>query len=200
MTPWKPPHDYFRSTDPVFILGGGPSMKLVEPERLRGKQIIAVNNAGLDIAPWADVLYWADRVWASWNRERIPLHTGKFKVTRNVAPSIELPCEVHVVHRRPREDFAEPGYVAGFCGGSNAMNLAVHMGARDIVLLGFDMRPGNYHSDHRRPPTPDQHAKKFIPAIARMAPELACRGVRVTNATPGSALKCFPIASVGDVL
>mgnify|MGYP001617909464 CR=1 FL=1 len=46
------------------ILGGGPSLTLGQCETVRvaGCRVIAVNNA-YELAPWADILYFADRHW-----------------------------------------------------------------------------------------------------------------------------------------
>ena len=184
----------------AFILGGGPSLKGFDAECLRGKgRIIAVNDAGLHLAPWADVLFWADRRWLDWNHDKLGLHTGAWKVTRSW-PHLPLPHKVHWLDFKPKILSTSPTALGGICGGSSALNLAFLLGADPIVLLGFDMRPGNWHSNHRKPPAPGQHANKFIPTLTAMAPEIAAHGVRVLNATPGSALECFPMVDIEAVL
>jgi len=86
--------------------------------------------------------------------------------------------------------------------GYQAANLALHAGARRIILVGYDMRrgPGNlahWHGDH--PP----HMNNAPPdALARFAaafdsvPETLPAGVEIINATPGSAVTAFPFASL----
>lgn len=182
------------------VLGGGPSLKGFDCARLRRRaRVIAVNNAGLDLAPWADVLFWADRRWLDWNHQRLGEHTGPLKITRK-PPQIDTGHDIKVMRFLPRRLSHERDALGGWCGGSSAINLAYLMGARVIILMGFDMRPGNYHADHRLPPIEGQHRERFIPTLEAMEPELTARGVTVLNATPRSALRCFPFAHIEELL
>ena len=200
--PWRIPLGAWAGS-PAFILGGGPSLARVDLDRLRGRgRVIAVNNAGLDLAPWADVLYFADgwQRWLGWNVDRLDRFKGDKIVTRaRLVPWPEAPKIWRVAHDMAIPHVVDGSAVAGVCGGSNAISLAWQLGASPIVLLGFDMRPGNYHSDHKRPPKPGQHALTFIPALERMA--RAMRGPQVVlNATPGSALRAFPSVDLEELL
>lgn len=161
--------------------------------------MIAVNDAGLHLAPWSDILFWADRRWLDWNHEKLHLHTGLWKVSRKV-PHLNTGYDVKVVGFLPGRLSNDPEYVGGHCGGSSAINLAYLLGAKRVVLLGFDMRPGNWHNNHKLPPQKGQHENRFIPALKVMAPGLAEAGCEVVNATPGSALTCFPMISLEEVL
>lgn len=194
---WSVPREW--GGERVFILGGGPSLSHAPLAALRGAgRVIAINDAFL-LAPQADVHYFADARWFEWNRSDLSVFAGRYRVTRAeiVAPGLDVR---RLRHDRRRDYSTDPGVLAGYCSGANAINLAALFGARDIILLGFDMRPGNWHDRHKTPPRPTHHRDKFIPSIERMAPHLAAAGVRVTNATPGSALTCFPIASPDEVL
>lgn len=196
---WQVPRAWEGET--AFVLGGGRSLDLVDVGRLReAGRVIAVNDAGLVRAPWADVLYFADAKWLNWNRDELHRFTGSRLVTRMT----ETPAagrEVLQVHRDKVNGLSrDPGAVAGWCSGSNAINLAFLFGARRIVLLGFDMRPGRWHDRHKRRSKPTIYADRFIPALERMARELRTEGIDVVNATPGSALACFPIAHPDGLL
>lgn len=168
-------------------------------ERLIGRNIIAVNNAGLDLVPWCDVLFWADKRWLDWNHGRLGEHYGRYKVTRKV-PHVATEHDIKVMEFTPKRLSKEQHAVGGWCGGSSAINLAYLMGARVVVLMGFDMRPGNYHSDHKLPHLDGQHRNKFIPTLEDMAPALLSRGVTVINTNPRSALRCFPFADIEELL
>jgi hypothetical protein len=184
----------------AFILGGGPSLKDFDAERLRGKgKVVAVNDAGLYMAPWADVLFWADKRWLDWNHDKLGLHTGRWKVTRK-APHIETGHDIRWLDFLPRALSLDPWRVGGWCGGSSAINLAFLLGANPIVLLGFDMRPGNWHANHQKPPLVGQHCDKFIPTLETMAFALEKHGAAVLNANPRSALRCFPFADIDELL
>ena len=74
------------------------------------------------------------------------------------------------------------------------MNLALHLGAAKIVLLGYDMeRDGTkehwFGSHPVKIPSP---YKKFIQHFDQVAPMLKRMGIDVVNCTRRTALKCFP--------
>lgn len=188
-----------------FVIGGGPSIRDFDFNRLRGRgRVIAVNNAGIepDRATWADVLFWADSRWLEWNHERLPNHTGQFKITRRPVPyAYSFP--VHEVGYAPNQYSRDPTRVGGWCGGGSAINLGALFGLRVIILLGFDMREQpvmNWHTNHQKPHVPMQHQNKFIPALNRMAPELLKDGVTVINTNRQSGLRCFPFADIEELL
>lgn len=198
---WRAPADRFAGRA-AFILGGGPSLTAEDVNRIKGRgAVIAVNNAGLDLAPWADVLFFADGWprWFGWNKDRLHEFKGDLIVSRAAVPQTD-PRLVTITHDNRSPLSRHPSKVAGHCGGSSAINLAYLMGARVIVLMGFDMRGGNWHQDHKAPPLPNAHRDRFIPALERMAPELEAEGVLVINTNPDSALRCFPFADLGDLL
>jgi hypothetical protein len=87
--------------------------------------------------------------------------------------------------------------------GCAAVNLALRFGAKHIVLLGFDMSSdvdekglprGNWHPNLVNSPDSSNYIK-YMEGFERVAAELRNRfpDVRVYNATPGSAMKTFPI-------
>lgn len=111
----------------VFVIGGGPSVKGFDFSRLKGRRIIAVNNAGFDLVPWADVLFWADARWFDWNHGRLGEHKGALKIARK-CPHIETEHDIKTVRFTPRRVSHWPDAVGGWCGGSSAINLAYLMG------------------------------------------------------------------------
>lgn len=198
MQPWTVPKDEWKG-DAVFILGGGPSLKGFDASRLRGRgRVIGVNNAGLDMMPDCDVLFWADSRWLDWNCHRLRDHVGKYKITRKrtIVPGVKF-----LRFHQPSEVIApDSSSVGGWCGGSSAIDLARLFGARVVFLLGFDMRPGNWHNNHLLPPLPDQHREKFIPTLEALAPQWLREGMKIFNCNERSALRCFPFISIDEVL
>jgi len=86
--------------------------------------------------------------------------------------------------------------------GAAAISLAHRLGAKRVILLGFDMRliggQKNWHDDHiEKFHKPFYRHLKSFPAIARDAREL---GIEILNATPGSAIKQFPFVDLEEVL
>jgi len=198
---WQVPREW--AGEPAFILGGGASLKGFDASRLIGRgRLIAVNDAGLDLAPFADVLYFADGMsrWFGWNLDRLHLFRGRYAVTR----AVDLITVEGVPIRRLWRDKGsslsrDPTKLAGICSGSNALNLAYLFGANPIYLLGFDMGGGHWHDNHKAPAR-DRYQSDFIPALERMGGELIAEGVEVFNCNPASALKCFPFADLETVL
>lgn len=209
---WTVPREWAGET--AYVIGGGPSLRGWNAEVLRGRgRVIAINSAWR-IAPWADVLYFADgrSRWFGWNL--VALQAGGFAGGRIVTRSNDLgdvgALTIHRLrHARGAAISRDPRALAGYCSGANAVNLAYLFGADPIVLLGFDMRPnGHWHAEHKRPSKPDKYAKHFIPAFERMAQALHDTEAqalhdteaRVWNATPGSALTCFPAVDPAAIL
>lgn len=186
---WSVPREWAGET--CHILGGGPSLKDVDVASLRGR-IIACNDAFLR-RPDADVLFFADPNWLVWNhdqRDEVRKFKGRYIITRTDIRRDGL--DIKCVRRDKTVPLSrDPHYLAGYCSGGNSINLAYLFGSAEIFLHGFDMKPGHWHDRHKTPDR-DLYATKFIPAIEQMARELAVDGIAVWNATPGSALQCFP--------
>lgn len=199
---WTVPRLWPGST--IYMLGGGPSLKGLDISCLQGQRVIAVNNA-YRLAPWADVMFFGDCRWYEWHRNELGDFAG-LKVTS---------CEAHankpnlrVLRRRnsPEGINTNPQFLSwNKSSGACALNLAYHLGAGKIVLLGYDMRrvddKCNWHDDHPIAKNPHHNPwERFLrpfPAIARDFERLH---VEVVNATPGSALEVFPIVEPETVL
>jgi hypothetical protein len=201
------------------VLGGGPSLTPAIAESLRGRcRVIAVNCAGIQsvdadgkthaaIAPWADVLYAADRMWWHQNLEAARLFYG-LKATIMPNGYADFTHEIDSVRILgnggpqgfdDRTDYLRTGWNSGY----QAMHLAAHLGAKRVLLLGFDMhaqKGEHWHGDHRWRPGYKSRYPLFIRSFAMGAPEFARRGVEILNCTEGSALQCFPMATVEEGL
>lgn len=190
----------------VYILGGGPSLKLVDVDRLRGQRVIAVNNA-YQIAPWADVLFFGDCRWLKWHEGGVRKFSGLKITTCDQHLSIlGEALRIRVVKKKnaPAGLFRDPSMLAWNANsGACAINLSVYLGAVRIVLLGFDMRKidgqGNWHADHPNGPNHDPYGK-FLARFPAIAASLQGMGVECINATPGSALTVFPIVDPAEVM
>ena len=94
-----------------------------------------------------------------------------------------------------------PAIHQGFNSGYQAINLALHFGAKRVVLLGFDMgATGDEHWFGKHPTELDSGRdwSRFIQAFESMQPESA--GLEVINATRITALRCFPRAPLRTVV
>ncbi len=212
---WRVSREWHGQT--CAILGGGPGLNQAQCEQVRaaGLRAIAVNNSYL-IAPWADILYFCDGHW--WDEHHGRKEYRRFpgrKVTlenkhvleraavpANMEPELLALCNYG---KEPRGICREPdGVYTGSNSGFQALNLAVHLGAARILLLGFDMRVvghrTHWHDGHPRPTPHDVYKNWMIPAFEAAVKDLQALGVEVINCTPGSALQCFPVLPLDEVL
>jgi hypothetical protein len=90
--------------------------------------------------------------------------------------------------------------------GYQAVNLARHLGASRIVLLGFDMqrsgKQAHFFGSHK-PPLSDPPDYRWVPwraAFATLVAPLADECISVVNATRSTALTCFPRMSIQQAL
>lgn len=198
------PSSQWKRNETCFILGGGFSLKDVDVELLRGRgRVVAINDA-YQLCPFADVVYWADTRWFRLHHERLAEHTAPFKVTRvdpefrhRVSPLYVLNLLIGSGLSSNRDA------VVGLDGGANAINVAHLLGAGTIVLLGYDMQAnGHWHNGHEGIKPTDQtvYDHDYIPAYGRLALSARKLGLKILNATPGSALKCFETVKLDEVL
>jgi hypothetical protein len=101
----------------------------------------------------------------------------------------------------------DPGRLRhGSNSGYQAINLAYHFGAKRIVLLGMDMHTdGHCHWRKRTVETTpgdfNQTLRQtMLPKFNSLVEPLREVGVEVFNATPGSALTCWPLCTLEEFL
>jgi hypothetical protein len=197
---WEVPELWPGAT--VFILGGGPSLADVDLAPLHSKRVIGVNQA-YKLGPWVDVCYFGDCGWYGQNLPAIRGYAGLKITSCSRCPEAGW-RHVHRVRRtKPYGIETKRDAVAwNNNSGASAINVAVHLGAKRIVLLGFDMQMKgdrkNWHQDYRgeqkNPALFEKHLRGF-PHIARDA---AALGVEILNATPESAVTQFPFVDIKD--
>ena len=202
----------FDKKRPVFIIGGGPSLRGFDWNRLRRKQCIALNLAYRPVN-WADAMFFSSNEFLYshgavggdgvhfWQLEKASKiittasHCGGCKGGKENRIEYVPPSTLDVI--------SDPSNVmaAGKGTGAQAILLAHHLGASKIVLLGFDNKPGHWakllgkHYAYARAPEAD-----VFDAYAEQFAEIAKLGLDVVNATPDSALDCFPIADPSTFL
>lgn len=199
----------------AYIIGGGPSVRDMPLSLFQGKNIIAVNNSW-EILRNSSVLYFSDHQWWTWNKEKVLNGFNGEIITDCSHKCFENEECVRRVFRQNRHglEWRDSASLAwNRSGGANAINVAVHMGATRIVLVGFDMRivdgaphgGNNWHDDHKFMPRDNCYQKflRFFPFInedlAKMNAETG-RDVRIFNATPGSALTLYPFVTLEKTL
>lgn len=183
----------------VVCMASGPSLTADDCAFVKGRaHAIAVNDAW-KLAPWADVLYSSDRPW--WTKHRgVPEFAG-LKISMGEPyrqfPDIRVLKNAGVKGVELKPDGLKNGRTSGYA----AINLAVHFGARRIVLLGYNMGwiGGRSHFFGRHVGLKNEDPAQFLTHYDTIVAPLKALGVDVVNCTPHSRLTVFPMASVREV-
>ena len=183
----------------VVCLGGGPSLTPEDVAACAGRRRIAINDA-YQLAPDCDVLYAADHQWWTRHPEAWDLNCLRYSLQPNKRPPHQV-IALQVTGLAGLESWAG-GLRTGGNSGYQAINLAVHLGASKIILLGYDMQKTggrlHWHPDH-----PEQRPcnfKAWISYFPTLVPHLAHRHIEVINASRETALDCFPQMSLAEAL
>ncbi len=187
----------------IAILAGGPSLTPDQVAQLAGREdirTIAIKDT-IRLAPWADVLYACDAKWWEYHGPKLAYTGLRYSLEAKSAKW------AHVLGWTSDSglEVDDPSKLrTGKNSGFQAINLAVHLGARRIILLGYDMKPGpkgELHWFGRHPyRTADPPFDAFRRLFHTMVEPLKAAGVEVLNATPCSALDCFPRVTLSDAL
>ena len=184
----------------VVVAASGPSLAAADLAAVRGRRPLIVVNDAYQLAPWADVLYACDQKWWAWHRGAPACSGLRYALDPGAAAygaTVLQNTGKTGLERSP--DGLRTGYNSGY----QAINLAVHLGAARIVLLGFDMQPSPAGLDHYFGQHPDHSAPPYLAcrrAFATLPAPLAAAGVVVLNASRATALDVFPRIALADEL
>lgn len=189
---------------PVFIVGGGPSLRGFDWERLRDKNVIAINRA-YEVVPQAAVLWWSDARFWRHHRDGITGHRAPYKATCTTGyfPEDEVPSWVFQYGMTGVSGFdTDPTHLRhGNNSAYAAQHLAAHLGAKLEILLGVDMRHGpkgesHFHEGHGFQHLEETLTNYMAPYFKSLQEPLAERGVAVLNASVDSALTVWPRCTI----
>lgn len=214
---WSVPRDWVGET--AFIVAGGPSVKGWPEGKdrkgrpypalagqnlglLKGRRIILVNSA-YETLPDADFLFFADHRWWGWHERAMKAFKGRIVTTSKVVTSDRV---LTLQKLKPPPALAgKPTHLAmQRTSLQGAINLAVHLGAARIVLLGADMQAApngrtHHHRPHPKPQKPGCWDKQMA-QLRELAPALAERGIEVVNCSPHSRIDWWPKRPLEDFL
>lgn len=182
-------------SETVFIIGGGPSLKDFNFNSLLGKNIIVINKAFYN-CPFAQILYWTDSRFYTWYKKDIDEFEGEKITIRShttYTDDIKILRKGKTYGLETAKDMLAHGNNSGYA----AINLAVHLGVKRIILLGYDMgnngRSSHYHDGYPVKATGDNIYKdQFIPGFNNLENELKLLKIEVLNASMYSKLTAFP--------
>jgi len=185
----------------MAILGGGPSLtaEQVAAVSAAGCRILAIKDS-IRLAPFADVLYACDAKWWKHYGPTLAYDGPKYALEAGAAPWATVLRNAGYSGLELEPDGLRTGKNSGF----QSIGLARHLGAKRILLLGYDMKPGPKGQHHWFGPHPyataDPPYRAFLDLFPTLVEPLKAAGVEVINCTPESALTCFPSASLADAL
>ena len=206
-----------KSSDTVFIIGGGPSVKrlLPEPDILEGRDIICTNNA-YKLYRDALALHFMDRPWWLWHQE--PQHNVKENFNGEFISSIAagkhdmIDKDLITYYTRIVEHGNKIvgglsdniNELKGNNTGHQALNIAYHMKYDQVVLIGFDLdnvaKSCHWHNDHKRITNRDMFAASMIPEFELTARWLKDKPMNVYNLNRKSAIRGFTFADLEDFI
>lgn len=187
----------------IVCLASGPSLTREDVEYCRGKAPVVAVSDTYRLAPWADVLYACDAKW--WEaHDGVPAFAGlKFALETSAArwPGVQV---LENTGDRGVE-LTPTGLRTGKNSGYQAVNVAIHLGASRVVLLGYDMQatigqPSHFFGEH--PPSLRRSSPfaMFCQHFASLVSPVKAIGVEIVNCSRATALTCFPVRPLEAVL
>lgn len=225
----------------VWILGGGPSLaeqfaipedvqqKVYDKEAplsafspylstIHDKHVIGINVA-FQFGEWVDIVFFGDHKFYLYQQADLTRYKGikvsshhRFEGREYEGMNVRyMPLD----NKKTYGISNRPGCVCwNQNSGAAAISLAVHLGAKRIILVGFDMTLGidgkkHFHTvysrrqkgeripDNSRIKMPFGRHLKGFPAIAADAYKM---GIEIINASPKSTIDVFPKRKVEDLL
>ncbi len=194
-------------------------------EFLHDKNVIGVNNAFM-LGDWVNVAFWGDKAQYRRYMEQYDAFGG-LKCTSHRKYSDNKIKSIQYIPLNARKMFGltkkNPFLSWNKNSGSAAINLAMHLGAKKIILLGFDMvndpktNRSHWHAGYPNPlntPTirdrkrgkketkrvPNKEKKppyeRHLKGFKAMSSDANKYGIEIINMNPNSAIEAFPKMSL----
>lgn len=215
------PTDVFKPDEPCFIIAGGPSLAEMDLEPLTGRPMITVNHSYV-LFPESTVHFSADGTWVERDGPKFDnIHKGRYRAfcrfqwkgDRTKGPLGMKVYDHDRIQANPKHrSYSDKGFctqmnhLRGNNSGGMAVNLSYHLGARLVILLGFDMQmKGDQMHWYKESPRSilgnrSTFTNIFLPVMSSMAEPAKEAGMRIVNCTPGSALAAFDTGKLEDYL
>jgi hypothetical protein len=187
----------------VICLGSGPSLLQSDIDSCRDRAKVICVNDTIRLCSWADALYCCDGRWVD-HYKGVPTFTGlKYSLTTQPGkwPGWQILRESGTFGLETEDRGA---IRSGRNSGYQAINVAVHLGATRILLLGYDMQrtKGHEHFFGAHPVGVNQPSPYplFVQAFASLVKPLADHGIEVINCSRHTALTSFSRHALCDAL
>ena len=191
------------ANETVYLIGGGPSLKNFNWNLLNGKKTIAINKS-IKFYPNADVVYWTDGRFHDWFKDEI----SKFKGLKyTITPRRDFKDDINLLKRGVKFglETATNALAHGNNSGYAAINLAIHLGAKKIILLGYDMsnngKESHFHDGYKVNATSEKiYTTHFLQGFSVLKESIKGMNIKILNASPTSRLNTFPIITIEEAL
>ena len=174
-------------------------------EQIHSSHVIAVNVA-YKIGNWIDIMFFGDVSTWHEDSENIVQFKG-LRVT--CAKELDDDSRLKWLQRDPRKRHGistNPEMVSwNNNSGAATINLAVHMGAKRIILLGFDMKLDEEKNQHwhkfysTKEKDITSTFRKHLSGFQEIKRDADLLGVEIINANPTSAITQFPRMNFKDI-
>ena len=197
----------------LFIVGGGPSLIDFNWSLLKDKNVLVLNR-GFEKVPNALGLLWNDVKFHKDNVKNIENFKGlKISTTRYILPGGSHLCECDIIWVKGKNywsDFSgaieESPYVInqGSNTGYSALNVAYHLGAKTIYLLGYDMKldkdKTNWHDGYpNQNPLAIEMIETFSQVFMGAEKLYKEKGIKIYNVNKDSRLTEFETKTIEEV-
>ncbi len=190
------------------LLGCGPSLTAEDVEYCRGRARVVCINTAYQLAPWADVLFASDWKWWKWHRDATATFAGLKYTVRDPSKRRWYPDALHLRAMMGSDFQTDPSCLGTPARGLSssgylAINLAVHLGAVRILLLGYDLcrdTQGRSHFFGEHPDGIKPPLSGFVTAFNALVAPLRKVGVTVVNCSRHTVLQTFPRMSLEAAL
>lgn len=195
------------------IVASGPSLTKEDCDLTKSENVIAIND-NYRMVPWAKILYACDGHWWDWHHEdeELKAFRGR-KITQDEEAAKKYGLEYIKSHETPGLCQTPWQISQGNNSGIQAINLAYHLGAKQIILLGYDLqaRPGKprwfgYHPNEQDIQRShwsnlnDNGKHRYVRYFDSVAEDAKKLGMEIINCSRGTALTCFPRMSLEQAL
>ncbi|PWJ93537.1 hypothetical protein C8D77_101216 [Mesorhizobium loti] len=199
---WAPDRSLEGQT--VVLIGGGPSHAEIDLALLKGHRFAAINSGCRKVRPIAtakDILYFTDNSWCEQHGDLIEGWPGPV-ICANRHSKNRLGDRIRCIDINDLT--ARIGGLSHHVQASSGHILSCLlqlMGAARLILTGFDCRVvdgrTHGHNDYNSLNDLPVFEGQFMPGWQALALLL---DIEIINATPGSAIPCFPFRSLEDCL
>jgi hypothetical protein len=168
-------------------------------DHLKGKCRVIVVNDNYQVAPWADAHYACDLKWHNWHHEKLVAFEGP-KYTMDAAAAGQYKLR-YIEGRAGVGLSTDPALIhTGQNSGYQAINLAYHLGASHIMLLGFDMKMSKSGASHWFGDHPDNIRSNYASWLKGFEQIAKQDLIQVINCSRDTALTCFERMTIQEAI